>query len=698
MLRTHVRSAAVLVLAALATPALTAQNLGSWFVDGQRGQDIATNGRTRATPWKTIAYAQTQIPPVDPRTQSRNWQTLYVLGDQTYSPSTNGETLPIVPVYNLFLEGTDTSAVPPIIKIGTGGTGLRFSHQVGYSRNPSTIRRLIFDGGDYGIEIGGSPTQRHRPRVQDCLFRNQAKAGARIMAGASGTDPRFFQNTFQNGAGGIEIDGGAAAGLVVPDIEECFFHDLSGSAIHIENTNSGNGTLATLIRSSQFWNCRNAIDLMPLRATAGTTRVRLSRSTFHSTRNPALQCPGIFPAPPGSVDWTISENSFVQCNGALAFRHASGDNRITFHNNIVTSSRSSVSYIPVGSQSGSLTVNSRDNLVKDSNFGCILTAVGASALRLDATFDGDRFINNSALGLLVATDRNTTGTVKLDNLMCCGSPSIGLTVSNPAGSVSIDASHLTIADNGTGIVGGAGQRFDHCILANNQTDYRPGPSFSYCCFQGSTAPGTGNLNRTDPVLMRPTYKLASTSPCIDAGATNGTFAATDYEGDPRASIGRANGTRRTDIGADEYVYAGSVRTYGPIGFGEFNFFPEISSPQQTIAIGQTLQVDLKGAIFPVFNVPATAAVLGIGERDDWGMLPPELSMYGARGTLILSDLLAFTPMVPVSQQGTATLNLRIPVDSKLVGKTITLQWVALLRRLNPLGAVTSNGLRVTFGR
>src|SRR5690606_16085574 len=125
----------------------------------------------------------------------------------------------------------------------------------------------------------------------------------------------------------------------------------------------------------------------------------------------------------------------------------------------------------------------------------------------------------------------------------------------------------------------------------------------------------------DPQLLRPYYKLAPTSPCIDLGGTSPSSPATDYEGDPRASVSTLNGPALPDIGADEYVYAGSARPYGTGGFGAFNVFPRIASASPTAALGSTIQVDLTGAVMPYFPVSADFAILTLGFRDDSGALP-----------------------------------------------------------------------------
>jgi hypothetical protein len=143
-------------------------------------------------------------------------------------------------------------------------------------------------------------------------------------------------------------------------------------------------------------------------------------------------------------------------------------------------------------------------------------------------------------------------------------------------------------------------------------------------------PGIGNLF-TNPLLIRPLYKLSPFSPCLDRGDPAATLPATDYEGDARASISRVNGNAHPDLGADEYVLSGSARKYGLIGFGYFNFFPEIGSANSRVVIGEVLNVELTNAVLRVFGTPARDAFLAMGFRDDAAGLPFDLSVIQRAG-------------------------------------------------------------------
>ena len=260
----------------------------------------------------------------------------------------------------------------------------------------------------------------------------------------------------------------------------------------------------------------------------------------------------------------------------------------------------------------------------------------------------------------------------------------------------------TVADSPLGLdmrAPWSAAQIDDTIFAGNTQDVQLAANVSlsvdHSCFQASSWPGVGNLNLTDPLLVRPFYKLAPTSPCIDAGANSGQVT-TDYEGDPRASVSVQGGQALPDIGADEYVYAGSARPYGVGGFGPFNIFPEISSPNASVRIGQPLQVDLTGAIMPVFQVYAFTALLSLGFTESPGALPFDLAPLGMPGSYLWNDAAAFFAPATVDSSGAATITWTLPNSTPLVGTTFTHQWFAVMP--NPWGIISSDGLRVTVGQ
>lgn len=74
------------------------------------------------------------------------------------------------------------------------------------------------------------------------------------------------------------------------------------------------------------------------------------------------------------------------------------------------------------------------------------------------------------------------------------------------------------------------------------------PTVTYSCIEGGWT-GTGNFD-TNPALVQAGYRLKSSSPCIDAGTTNGIDQ--DRDGEARVLL-YTNRVSSTDMGADEFV-------------------------------------------------------------------------------------------------------------------------------------------------
>lgn len=673
---------AVLGLASWAS----AQSLADFYVNGVTGQDIPGNGTSPNTPWKTITYAVAHVPPI---TNASTWNTLYVEGNQVYSPSTNGETLPIRPAYNLWIEGTFVGhGRMPVIRPDPGGVGMLFDPAIVYSRNPCTMRYLVFDGGSYGMKMGNSASQRHRPRIQDCTFRGQTVAGVRVdnADNSRGIDPRFFQTTFTNAPRGLEVVASVGGAVVYPDVEECTFTQLTDSAIFLDDTSNG-GNVGGTFRSNWFRDCNRGIRVRSGPA-ALTTNFTVYSCSFRDIVQEGVYLEVVRPGDPAA---TIEQSSFLRCGVGVRFAGnlSPGPYSLTLRGNVMQGcGGSGVMVTLIGS--GTCAIETRDNLLAQCGTGMAVSM--AAPVQFLLRSERDRFLfNTTGLSVSGATASSSTS---VQSGMICGSTGLGLDVS---GSTPFVAHSLTLADNATGLRATAPSTLDHCIFANT-TDVSGTPAITYSCFQASSYAGTGNLVQTDPRLVRPLYKLAPNSPCIDAGDITAPLPATDYEGDARASVSRPNGPPLPDIGADEYVQLGSARKYGVRGFGYYNFFPEISSPSSRIVIGGQVVVELSGAILPVFGVPARDAFLTLGLRDDSGGLPFDLAVIGSPGSLLWNELNAVIGLFPVTPQGTASIPIGIPGSPLLVGQTVTFQWLANQFSANPRGPVASDALRVTIGQ
>jgi hypothetical protein len=692
------------ILAATTLATLAAAQ-GPYYVNGLLGVDAPTHGTSPATPWKTISYAMANVPP---QTQTTS-EVIYVEGNQVYSPTTNGETFPITPAYNVWLEGTFLyHGNQPVLQIPPGGTGFHFPPNQYFFRNEVTYRYLVLDGGSYGMRMGSGPGFRHRPRIQDCTFRNQTTAAVSILnLGSSGDDPRFFQSTFQ-GLGstvgiGIEAIARGNGCVVAPDVDECTFRDyavaLSTSVEHLAVTGIAGGSF----RSSQAERCGIGVRI---ESSGNNVRadVDVHHGRFADCGRGVYLVPSKWTYAPGSPDQVdVQQSVFLRCGAGVEQWSAMnlGPTRIDI--------------------AWSTFVDCTKGLRTQNNTNCVVhLQVEDSLFRTCATgIDIEQRYDTSYCAADVRRCRllgcgeglrcwlDTWGArLRVESTQICGSTGIALwfwgfgQVPSP-GTSNVELHGLTLADNGVGLsIPEAGPLSfgSHLVLAGNTTDLAIPATFSiaHSCLQGTSRAGAGNLNLTDPLLVRPFYKLSPGSPCIDAGVVAANLPANDYEGDPRASVSQLGGNAVPDLGADEYVFAGSARPYGTAGFGAFNVFPRIGASSPNAPIGGVVTVQLTGAIMPTFQIPANWALLGVSWREDSGSLPFDLAAYGLPGSYLWNDFAAVFPLQPVAGDGSAAVGQALPNAPTLVGLVLTHQWLALMPF--PYGFVTSDALRVTIGR
>lgn len=682
----------------------------TYYVNGLTGLDAPSQGTSAAAPWKTIGYAMANVPPQTISTSA----IIYLEGNQEYSPATNGETFPIAPAYNVWLEGTFlVHGQMPVIRIPAAGTGFLFPANEFFFRNEVTFRYLVIEDGDYGMQMGANAGYRHRPRVQDCTFRNQAIASVSLRSnGLSADDPRFFQNVFEgNGTGaGIETLAAVAGSIVAPDVEECVFRNLAtavrirashfpgastavgqirscniedcGMGVHASAQGSSQTTLSVTVNLCRFADCDSGVYAEALNGTLAT--VSVSNVTVRDSA--FVRCvtgveSRVQLAAGGGQDLTVTDSTFSDCGfGIDSQAMGQFDNERTLTGLTIDSCTTGIRMSEQGDPAYTFA------LVENSR---VLRCQDGLDVRLDQ--DGGRLLVGSTI---VAQCQGTAvsffgfpGDNEPGNL---GQPSI------------MEVYNTTIADSATGLAmprEHSEALFASSILAGNTLPLDLAANViltaTDSCFE-NTNWGPGNLNLTDPQLVLPFYKLSPNSPCIDMGATMPRSPATDYEGDPRASVSTAGGQAVPDIGADEYVYAGSARSYGTPGYGVFNVFPRISAASPTVPLGSTIQVDLTGAAMPFFPVSADFAILTFGWRDDTGALPFDLALVGIPGSYLQNEFAAAFALEPVNPDGTASHSHTLPNLPGLVGMTFTHQWFAVMP--GPYGVIGSDGLRVTVGQ
>ncbi|MEY4674811.1 MAG: Right handed beta helix region [Planctomycetota bacterium] len=678
----------VLAPALLFVSFLAAQ--GPYYVNGLTGADAPTHGLSPTMPWRTLTHALANVPAQTPSTST----ILYVEGNQVYSPTTNGETFPLVPAYNVSIEGTFVGhGRMPVFRAPAGGTTFAFPGNVFFNRNQVTFRYLVVEEGSYGITMGAAPGFRHRPRVQDCTFRNQTGAGIRITnSGSAINDPRFFQNLFTGPGKGIEMFSVGNGAVTQPDVEENRFQNLGGRAIDCEDQSPGGGNVGGIFRSNWFDTCGDGIRI---RSSAGAvaTNATIRTSRFANIPGSAIS---ILIDRPFDPNVTVDQCAILNCGTGIEMNGfpLPGSYTLTMTKNVVRSCTTGVALYLSGQ--GSIAVTSNDNLVEACGKGLdvFVNSSGSPAMLFNLQVLRDRYLDCPTGIVLGGT---TPGLLSVQSTLVARSPNYGFRV---ATGTTTTIRSVTVADCFIGITSGLlgpSSAFDHMVFGGNTFDATTagGTIFNHSCFQGSTQLGAGNLNLTNPQLVRPYYKLAPASPCRDVGNVAYALPATDHEGDPRSSVSAAGGQPLPDLGADEYVQTGSIRRYGTGGFGLFNVFPRISSPNTTVLPGGSVAVNLEGAIMPVFGVRATWALLSFGWTDSSNPLPFDLAQFGQPGSYLWNEFATSFPLQPVSTTGTASYTQSIPAVASLAGLTFTYQWFALMP--GQYGIISSDGLRATVG-
>lgn len=656
-----------------------------YYVNGLTGSDVPTAGTTAAAPWKTIAYALSQIP-----VPASGTHTLFVAGNQVYSVGTNGESFPLSPIFNVAVQGMEaTPSNYPIIQIPASTDGLVFDPTVIFNRNQVTFRRLAFDGGDHAAVIGGNAMIRHRPRFWQCEFRNQAVAGAFLdMNGGTIQDPRFVQCLFENMPTGLRCEASGSGSVLTPDIEECTFQNISLDGISIRDTSGVKSNVGGIIRTSTFDNCCRGVSIYSA-INAQFTATTIERCTFRGGCDIGVS---VLIDRPGDPQVTVRSCSFFGGNAGVLLDGilAPGPYSLTLEDNYVEGAAIGFGAGIVRGQ-GDLTLDWTRNTARNCTAGFYID-VQDNGVLVTAASQGDRAFD-CGIGFYTRGP-STNGSIDVQNGIFSSCTGHGMSLTSALPTL---ARSLTLADNGTGLeFTNASHTIDHLILSANGTNVVgvAGQNIDHSCIDGSTWPGTGNLNAV-PDLIRPHYVLDDTSPCIDAGDTATTFAATDFEGSPRQSVSVMGGAARADIGADEFVYDGSHHTFGVGGWGLAATCPHIGSPNTTVVTGSPLTIDCTDAI-DIFGTPSVMAVPLLG-MSEVGPLS-DLTGVGMPNNMLIQDVFGVGPFQMVDPAGNASFTVTVPVKSYFPGETFIFQWAVFDPDANQAGVVMSDALRVTVGR
>ena len=673
--------------------------------------------------WRTIQYAISQVQawmaaagPAVPTAR------IFIQSGQTYSPGTNGEVFPITmaPSIELISSSMSQTAMPRLA-VPAGATAITFpANQSFFYRyftpapgnvrySNSGLRYLQFVGGSVGVQLGANSANRHNSIVEWCEFQDQTAAGIQVISDSGVNDPKFYRNQFLGSFRGVEMIANGTGPSLAADIEECSFLSnvsVMSTGIYLLDNSTGvssNGVgVGGIFRSNNFEGIQSGV-YIEARGGQQIRYPRVFRSRFASIVASAVEArlvnnvgqdlvvtdcvmmnctagvkvSGV--AAGGAHAWSLSNNTFYQCSRGLDVSVAG---------------------------TGSATLTTEKHLVREcsqAGYRVNLTASGASPITFAMTSQQDRLLENQRGIELLGT---AAGSFTLRSSMACRGRTLGeaLFCNNPNMALALDG--CTLADNFRAIYlvayNAAASTFGHLILDGNTFDViptaAPAPSFTYSCFgaAGSTYPGVGNLNGVSPQLVRPFFKTAFGSPCIDAGNPLPASFGQDYEGEDRAISGSLSALARRDIGADETDPSGSACNYGNVGFEQFNVFPKMRVSGKPIVSPSVtnLRFDLIDAIQPVFGVPAFGAILFIGQDEvSRSPLPFDLAPLGWPGSYVQLDPFWSSGLVLSAPNGDTTLSIGIAPG--LTGVVVTAQWFVLMPP--PYDIVTSDAARVTVG-
>lgn len=725
----HLPFSCLLVLLSLAAvglgPTASAQQppQAAFYVSGAAGVDLPSagipaggplgwepcSGNGYPTGWRTIGYAIQQtaawLAANQPTVPSA---VLYVEGGQAYSAATNGESFPIVAHPLVALEGTFCNSLSwPELRPAAGETAIQLTSSVFYNYRlgvtvggqtfvypASNFRYLRFVGGARGMVMGAGPGVRHRSRIEECEFSGQSIAGLQLSnSGSAIDDPKFYRCSFRGPGSGIRAFAFGVGGVVFPDVEDCDFRSLQGEGIFLQDQGVG-GNVGCGVRGCVFEQCGDGV-FVTSGSGATSTNATIDHCRFADIVNHAVRLLISNPFDPHLIvrDTVIQRaREGIRMDG----NPLPGPYVLQMQRNTIDSCAYGVRVLVNGQ--GTFVVNSNDNTLRDCGSGIDVFAAGFG-MSFQWSSVGESLLGNGPTGVGVRVQTSVPGSFALTSSRIVGPGFGGISVNTSAMVTTID--HVTVADRVVGMSVGAvpaGSRFSNMIFDRNAqhvvSSGGPLPVVSRSCFFPATFTGPGNV-LLDPQLIRPFYKLAATSPCINAAFAFAGAPLRDFEGDPR-TLGAA-----ADIGADEFDFDGGARPYGTGGFGRYNVFPRISSPSAAVTAGGVLQVDLQDAIMPVFGVTPVFSLLSFGAVEDSGPLPFDLTpILNGAGILPAGWGAAYlwtdnwTKSGPYFTSGTGAASASFTLPVALAGATLTAQWLCFMPA--PYGVLTSEGLRVTI--
>jgi hypothetical protein len=676
-------------VALLATNVLHAQ---VHYVDGQTGNDVATAGSSALTPWRTIGYAMTQV--TAPASGSME---LRIAGNQAYGSATNGEVFPLALPPRITLRADPASAgASPIFMPSAGQTTIELAATSTYPGDYLLCEGIWFNGGIYGIHCGAAPLQSHALSITQCRFSDQSGAGIYVGSDGSALELAVFNCEFL-GVGRV-ANGIEAHMLAVNcdhhiEVAGCRFRGLDNGLLTASTWFIlGDGLMQSTVARSDFEDCNYGMQFRHPPQTG-------SIGTYAVTRTRVASCDvGI-----GILD--------SQTFGAY------GDKTLDVEHCWIHSCATGIQVgAPLG-QNGfdaeTTVAHIKDSAIADCNTG---TTIYASFRGYDSFFATDTIWSNNVTGIGARAGGDTAGIqvdlqrcrvlnstnglemvlhstpdsrVRLEACVIAGCNGDAISYSAFGGQPGYPAQtygyfhHLTLADNGRAMAFASlpiSYSATNNAFTNNAADLDLAATVSTSMTDGTNLAGTNNTVTANMQLLRPSFKPAPNSPCIDAGAASGV--GYDYEGDSYPAPGTA-----PDIGADEFYSTGSSRTYGTASTGATNHQPAIGPTGGSAAIGSAIPIEL------AINPPPSSvafAVLGVGYSE----LAPFEPIQIAPGSMIWVEASTLSQPMAIPASGMLGINQYVPPIAGLVGLSFHAQWLVLLSGGE---LVTSDGLRITLG-
>lgn len=667
---TALRTRGALVLSLLLFVAPRVASATDFYVDGLTGRDTASGG-TAISPWRTIAYAMSNVPTPPANVTHR----VLVTGAQDYVVDTT-----IVLRDRIFLIGV--GAMPPRLVPGAQRTLVRVAGTV--NAEVYAVDSMGFSGGEVGVDLGsvGSSNAPLQCVIANCQFYGQTQAAVRANYVGGAARLYALRSLFAATKSGIVADvrGRATVDLLV---QGCTFDTASSEAVSLRSRDGA--VLTTHVDTSRFVSCGGAIhaDL----ASQLPQLVEVERSAFRSSTRPAVAC-----AVSGPAQLEVEECSFLGDVAALSVASSAvaGTSTLSFLRNVVESQGTGFDFLHDTSSTASRwTVVLDGNRIQNCSLNHQVRCLNEGQLDFLATGE----VSAGSRGVGMRFELGAGARCRVENSRVVQNAGVGIVAS---GFGNLRGRFLTIADHAQALavntiqVAAAG--FDHCVFDNA---FQPelargiGHSVDWTLSRATLYPGIGNVV-ADPRLARPQYKLTPSSPCIDAGdPAIANPPARDFEGDLRI-------VQRADLGADEFRIEGSTRSFGTGGFGDRSGMrPRVDILTDHARIGSNVLLGLKDARGRT-GVPALAAIVvfGLGEAAPLY----DLDLVGGSGSVVFFNSLALPTVIFVSANGTATDTLPIPNVASLVGGIFTAQWLVIAPDANLQGFVTSDALRIQVGR